>query len=92
MVDQKSCRIQHHQHFRSQRFGHRLSGFLGDGRSDFGFSFVQPALKLAQNCNPSPRTNLRPGDLRRTRPRHGSSNLTFTCGFKFAQNRARRRI
>jgi len=35
VVDQEPRRIEHHQHFRSQRFGHRLAGFFRDGFGDF---------------------------------------------------------
>ena len=92
VVDQKSRRIQHHQHFRSQRFGNGLAGFVRDGLGNLRFLFEQPALKLAHNSNPLPHANFRPGSLRDPRSRHGSQNMALTRAIELAQNRARRRI
>ena len=57
----------------SKRFYHRLAGFARDQRRDFRFSRVEQPLKLAQNSNAPPHTDLVPCWLR------GRARATAAC-------------
>ena len=92
VVDQKSRRVEHHQHFGDQRLDQRLAHFARDRRRNLRLLRVELRLKLAQDGNPPPQSQLSPCRLRRPRPRHRSLNFTFACALEFPQNFARRRI
>ena len=92
VIDEKSRRIQHHQHLGDQRLHQRLAHFVRNRRRNLGFSCVHLSLKLPQHSNPPTQPQLSPSCLRRMSPRYGSLNIVVLHALKFAQNFARSRI
>ena len=81
VVDQKSRRVEHHQHFGDQRLHQRLADFARDRCRNLRLLRVELPLKLAQYFNPPPQSQLSPSRLRRLCPRNRSLNCPFACAF-----------
>ena len=92
VVDEKSCRVEHHQHLGDQRLYQRLAYFARDGRRNLRFPRIQFPLELAQHVNPPSQPQFSPRRLRRLCSRHRSLDVAFARTIEFAQNFTRRRI
>ena len=70
VLDQESCRVEHHENLGSQRLRAGLTRLPRNGIGDLRFLLVQLPLKHPKNIDSTPHSQLGPRSLRAARPGH----------------------